>query len=124
MRARYCAHVVNLVDFIVQTYHSSCRAESFRQQIAETVSCEWQGLDVLTSSVDESGEQGYVEFKAHYHEDNQNVMLHEKSRFVKEKKEGIEVWTYIDGVYPGTFKAGRNDPCPCSSGKKFKKCCG
>ncbi|MBI3600285.1 MAG: methyltransferase domain-containing protein [Nitrospinae bacterium] len=22
------------------------------------------------------------------------------------------------------FKAGRNDPCPCGSGKKYKKCCG
>ena len=21
-------------------------------------------------------------------------------------------------------KVGRNDPCPCSSGKKYKKCCG
>jgi preprotein translocase subunit SecA len=21
-------------------------------------------------------------------------------------------------------KAGRNDPCPCGSGKKYKKCCG
>ena len=21
-------------------------------------------------------------------------------------------------------KPGRNDPCPCGSGKKFKKCCG
>ncbi|MBC8391880.1 MAG: SEC-C domain-containing protein, partial [Deltaproteobacteria bacterium] len=20
-------------------------------------------------------------------------------------------------------KVGRNDPCPCGSGKKFKKCC-
>ncbi len=31
--------------------------------------------------------------------------------------------------HPGTFmregpKVGRNDPCPCHSGKKFKKCCG
>ncbi len=26
---------------------------------------------------------------------------------------------------PGTpvLKAGRNDPCPCGSGKKYKKCC-
>lgn len=24
----------------------------------------------------------------------------------------------------GTVKIGRNDPCPCGSGKKFKKCCG
>jgi hypothetical protein len=22
-----------------------------------------------------------------------------------------------------TAKAGRNDPCPCGSGKKYKKCC-
>jgi hypothetical protein len=22
------------------------------------------------------------------------------------------------------LKAGRNEPCPCGSGKKFKKCCG
>jgi preprotein translocase subunit SecA len=21
-------------------------------------------------------------------------------------------------------KVGRNDPCPCASGKKYKKCCG
>lgn len=21
------------------------------------------------------------------------------------------------------FKGGRNEPCPCGSGKKFKKCC-
>jgi preprotein translocase subunit SecA len=24
----------------------------------------------------------------------------------------------------GTQKVGRNDPCPCGSGKKYKKCCG
>ena len=23
-----------------------------------------------------------------------------------------------------TEKCGRNDPCPCGSGKKYKKCCG
>lgn len=23
-----------------------------------------------------------------------------------------------------TAKVGRNDPCPCDSGQKFKKCCG
>jgi len=25
---------------------------------------------------------------------------------------------------PGGGKLGRNDPCPCGSGKKYKKCCG
>ena len=28
-----------------------------------------------------------------------------------------------DPVAPRT-KVGRNDPCPCGSGKKYKKCCG
>lgn len=27
-------------------------------------------------------------------------------------------------VVRATSKVGRNDPCPCGSGKKFKKCCG
>jgi uncharacterized protein len=34
-----------------------------------------------------------------------------------------------DEFYPETYvrsepKVGRNDPCPCGSGKKYKKCCG
>ncbi len=32
------------------------------------------------------------------------------------------------GAYPGDLRPGpepgRNDPCPCDSGKKYKKCCG
>ncbi|WP_231757355.1 SEC-C metal-binding domain-containing protein [Microbulbifer elongatus] len=27
-------------------------------------------------------------------------------------------------VTRSTPKVGRNDPCPCGNGKKFKKCCG
>ena len=27
-------------------------------------------------------------------------------------------------VVNGSPKIGRNDPCPCDSGRKFKKCCG
>jgi uncharacterized protein YecA (UPF0149 family) len=29
----------------------------------------------------------------------------------------------VDPITSGE-KAGRNDPCPCGSGKKYKKCCG
>jgi len=28
------------------------------------------------------------------------------------------------GTKPFVNKIGRNDPCPCGSGKKYKKCCG
>ena len=45
------------------------------------------------------------------------------------RKDGT--WYYVDGevIKPATSvhqqpKVGRNDPCPCGSGKKFKKCCG
>jgi len=27
-------------------------------------------------------------------------------------------------IGPGVEKVGRNDPCPCGSGKKYKKCHG
>jgi len=36
------------------------------------------------------------------------------------KEQGTEIST---SVMP-TAKVGRNDPCPCGSGKKYKKCCG
>ena len=32
--------------------------------------------------------------------------------------------TRIETIIRGQPKVGRNDPCPCGSGKKFKKCCG
>lgn len=39
-----------------------------------------------------------------------------------------EAFVAADRLRPQTFtrpgdKIGRNDPCPCGSGKKFKKCC-
>ena len=38
-----------------------------------------------------------------------------------------EMQKMVDGMFYDTFsgtKIGRNDPCPCGSGKKYKKCCG
>ena len=32
--------------------------------------------------------------------------------------------THYDEPYIADKKPGRNDPCPCGSGKKYKKCCG
>ena len=34
---------------------------------------------------------------------------------------------FLDGIEDSLIvpnKVGRNDPCPCGSGKKYKKCCG
>ena len=40
----------------------------------------------------------------------------ERSRLYKEQKSST---TYVREA-----KVGRNDPCPCGSGMKYKKCCG
>ena len=46
------------------------------------------------------------------------------SIFSKEKQKEL----YLEQKKSGTIvkgpKVGRNDPCPCGSGKKYKKCCG
>ena len=56
---------------------------------------------------------------------------HETSQFEKAEeelqKEGIPVVSPEAPKKPVKLagpKVGRNDPCPCGSGKKFKKCCG
>lgn len=38
-----------------------------------------------------------------------------------EKETGHKVFFNDDG---SVMKVGRNDPCPCGSGKKYKRCCG
>ena len=49
-------------------------------------------------------------------------------RYYIVKKEGE--WVYHSGsLIPTTIvrdgaKVGRNDPCPCGSGLKYKRCCG
>lgn len=42
----------------------------------------------------------------------------------KEKREEIEKEYKKSKIYINENKVGRNDPCPCGSGKKYKKCCG
>jgi hypothetical protein len=43
----------------------------------------------------------------------------EKERLARQPIEQLE----DEGEEPPRQKIGRNDPCPCGSGKKFKKCC-
>ena len=36
----------------------------------------------------------------------------------------VSNWFKRESVRRQADKVGRNDPCPCGSGKKYKKCCG
>ncbi|GIR35680.1 MAG: hypothetical protein CM15mP49_10650 [Actinomycetota bacterium] len=40
---------------------------------------------------------------------------------VVEENKSVKQKTVVKSEFE---KTGRNDPCPCGSGKKFKQCCG
>ncbi|WP_313585085.1 SEC-C metal-binding domain-containing protein, partial [Lacrimispora sp.] len=42
----------------------------------------------------------------------------------EEKKKELYKKQKASGTIVKGAKVGRNDPCPCGSGKKYKKCCG
>lgn len=127
MRSRYSAYVTGAIDYIVQTHGGRSEDENERENLeAWSRESEWMGLEVL--STDQGGAEdktGEVEFKAHYKVDGQEHTHHEKAEF--KKQDGT--WFFVDGkivpaqIKRGQPKVGRNEPCPCGSGKKFKKCC-
>jgi preprotein translocase subunit SecA len=44
--------------------------------------------------------------------------------FSPEKRKEIQKLWKDSKTVTNTTRVGRNDPCPCGSGKKYKKCCG
>ncbi|MGL5967463.1 MAG: YchJ family protein [Kluyvera sp.] len=118
MRSRYCAFVKKDADYLVKTWHPSCQADTFRDNIRSGFAdTQWLGLTVFATEEGRNPDEGFVSFVARFNEGNKNGAIIERSRFLKENGQ----WYYIDGTRP---VIGRNDLCPCGSGKKFKKCCG
>lgn len=118
MRSRYCAFVKKDADYLVRTWHPTCQASAFRDDIQNGFArTEWLGLTVFATEAGRSPNEGFVSFVVRFRENSKNGAIIERSRFLKENGQ----WYYIDGARP---LIGRNDPCPCGSGKKFKKCCG
>ncbi len=116
MRSRYSAYVLRNEDYLLRSWHASTRPKQLN--IANS-KIEWQGLTVLQSKQGEH--KATVEFIACYQQQGVPGEVHENSRFVMEQGR----WLYVDGDLKNTSsKVGRNDPCPCGSGKKYKKCCG
>ena len=120
MRSRYSAFVLRDSEYLLQSWHASTRPEQLHM---ESGVC-WFGLQVIACEAGLAEDsQGYVEFKAEFAGNDRLQCLHERSRFLREQ----ERWYYVDGqVYaqPKAEKISRNAPCPCGSGRKFKRCCG
>ncbi|MFC1705359.1 YchJ family protein [Planctomycetota bacterium] len=126
LRSRYSAYALGEVDFILESHHSSTRAEVSRSNIADwSRNSEWLGLRVLeTEGGGPQDEEGSVTFSASYRQHGKTVDHTENAQF--EKEDGA--WRFLSSATPpfrrSAPKVGRNDPCPCGSGKKYKRCCG
>ena len=107
MISRYEAFVKKDWAYLARTSTSQTQEE-----LAMMPEFEWLKLDVLKAY------DNIVEFKAYYRENGKIGVLHEKSHFIQEDGE----WKYSDGELFNS-KVERNEPCPCGSGKKYKKCC-
>jgi len=134
LRARYSAFALHEIDFILSSHHSKTRGEIKRDEVEDwSNNSTWHGLKIIQKEAGESGDQqGTIVFCAEYQAknaeaDSKNDEHWEQALFEKEAEE----WKFLDarGIRQGTYvreepKMGRNDPCKCGSGKKFKKCHG
>lgn len=129
MRARYTSYVTGDVSFLRSSATEAVQKE-FDEEASKSWSAaaEWHGLEIIATEKGQAGDdEGVVEFRALYSANGEFCNHHEVSRFVREK----DGWKFDDGelvpdkpVVREEPKIGRNDPCPCGSGRKYKKCCG
>ena len=119
MRSRYSAYVLGLVDYLIGTTLPIQQAKLDRAAIAAwSAQSTWLGLEVHGSEVfGGHPEHAQVTFTARWHDPHGEHSHRECSSFVQH----AGVWYFLDPTVP--FKSGRNDPCPCGSELKFKKCC-
>jgi len=124
MRARFTAHAIQDFAFVHRTYRPTAR-QTFVPD-PNPPSTEWTRLVVHGHTVGKTPDIATVEFSAYGLEEGVEHVLHEKAEFVREGGE----WTYTRALREGPApfrqaakKPGRNDPCPCGSGKKYKHCC-
>ncbi|MDL2216946.1 YchJ family protein [Desulfovibrio sp. OttesenSCG-928-M14] len=128
MRARYTAHCLREYAFLVDSTHPEHREGVKEKEIAEWAEhVEWTRLEVHSATPGDNDDQGAVSFTAHFSIKDTPQELREDATFAREDGH----WYYVDGHVYGqdpyvreTPRTGRNEPCPCGSGKKYKKCCG
>ncbi len=129
MRARYSSYVTGDVGFLKRSATPK-GLEEFDEDASRSWSkaAQWHGLEIIsTEGGGEGDDTGVVEFRALYTANGEFCNHHERSTFIRD----ADGWKFSDGAFVKEKpvireepKIGRNDPCPCGSGKKYKKCCG
>lgn len=114
MRSRFSAYVLKLKDYLLATWHRDFRPHALDLEGGP----EWVGLKVLAAR--EQAYSAQVHFVATWRQGERWGALEERSDFLREDG----VWQYTSGeTHEFPLRPGRNDACPCGSGRKFKKCC-
>lgn len=128
MRSRYSAYANKEIAYLFESLHPGHRSDyDEKSTSAWAESSEWRELRILnTTGGNPDDTEGTVEFIAVYTEKGIKKEHHETASFSKDNGK----WYFVtgEGVPPKQFiraepKTGRNDPCPCGSGRKYKKCC-
>ena len=120
MRSRYCAHVVLDMEYLLSSWKPNHQQPLIREEIEQWArDSQWLGLTIhSTKSGQASADEGWVEFSARYLPAGEHTATfhREHSHFIRQGNH----WFYVDGRSADT---GRNETCPCGSGKKYKRCC-
>lgn len=129
MRSRYAAYVKREYTHLENSLSSAQRKDFDAEDSKRWAeNSEWLGLTIHQVEKGGAGDEtGMVHFTAKFRTEGKDHDHIEAALFTREEGR----WVYSGFIQPkGTTvrreapKTGRNDPCPCGSGKKFKKCCG
>ncbi len=125
MRSRFTAHVAQDGLYLHQTYLPTSTTPFVEEDDSPPVP--WTRLTVHSHELGATPDVALVEFSAFYlGEANSEQVLQEKSEFRRVNGEWFYTRLIRNGPAPHKTagpKIGRNDPCPCGSGKKYKQCC-
>ncbi len=129
MRARYTAYTKVELDFLQESLHPDARDDSDPEGVRDWAeNSAWHGLSILGTEAGGAGDDaGTVDFVASYTYNGEDKQYREVAEFTKVDGR----WYFREGhvavrkpVVREEPKVGRNDACPCGSGRKYKRCCG
>jgi SEC-C motif-containing protein len=124
MRSRFTAHVAGDEAHLHRTYQGTASQPYVATPPEPTIP--WTRLVIHAHEPGSSADQAFVDFTAFYLENNVELALQEKAEFRRTAGEWIYTRAVRHGPAPVKLaqpKPGRNDPCTCGSGKKYKHCC-
>jgi SEC-C motif domain protein len=125
MRSRFTAHVARDFAYLHRT-HLPTANRPYQEEKTAAAPSAWSRLVIHRHEPGRNPDHAYVEFSAYFRDENGEHPMEERSEFVRENGRWLYARTVRSGPAPvrsTTPKVGRNDPCPCGSGKKYKHCC-